>query len=111
MRPASALLLALLCVGASLAAQPVKPAAKAAAKTVDRYAIRPDEKVSWHDVRETDLEGRAFPDAERKNGFDRLPAEADGKVTPAVWGLSRDSAGLMFRFRTDATTYLTPITR
>jgi hypothetical protein len=80
------------------------PAAKAAAKTVDRYAIRPDEKVSWHDVRETDLEGRAFPDAERKNGFDRLPAEADGKVTPAVWGLSRDSAGLMFRFRTDATT-------
>jgi hypothetical protein len=60
--------------------------------------------VSWHDVRATDLEGRAFPDAERKSYFDRLPAEADGKVTPAVWGLSRDSAGLMFRFRTDATT-------
>ncbi|MGA0029533.1 MAG: hypothetical protein ACO3IG_06165, partial [Opitutales bacterium] len=78
MRPASALLLALLCVGAALPAQPAKPAAKAAPKTVDRYALRPDEKVSWHDVRATDLEGRAFPDAERKSYFDRLPAEADG---------------------------------
>ena len=104
MRPVSALLLACLCVGASLPAQTTKPVAKAAPKSVDRYAIRPDEKVAWHDVRATDLEGRAFPDAERKSYFDRLPAEADGKVTPAVWGLSRDSAGLMFRFRTDATT-------
>ncbi|MFM2212313.1 MAG: hypothetical protein RL639_1507 [Verrucomicrobiota bacterium] len=104
MRPASALLLALLCLGAALPAQSAKPAAKAAPKSVDRFAVRPDEKISWHDVRATDLEGRAFPDAERKSYFDRLPAEADGKVTPAVWGLSRDSAGLMFRFRTDATT-------
>jgi len=78
-------------------------AAKAAPKAVDRYAVRADEKVAWHDVRDTDLEGRAFPEAERKSYFDRLPAEADGKVTPAVWGLSRDSAGQMFRFRTDAT--------
>ena len=109
MRPASALLLALLCVGASLPAQSAKPAAKAPAakaapKSIDRFAIPPDAKIAWHDVRSTDLEGRAFPDAERKSFFDRLPAEADGKVTPAVWGLSRDSAGLMFRFRTDATT-------
>ena len=105
----TALLLALLCAGSAACAQQAKPdakapAAKAAPKTVDRYALRPDEKVSWHDVRETDLEGRAFPDAARKSYFDRLPAEADGKVTAAVWGLSRDSAGQMFRFRTDATT-------
>jgi len=104
MRPASALLLALLCLGAALPAQSAKPAAKAAPKSVDRFAIRPDEKISWHDVRSTDLEGRALPDAERKSYFDRLPAEADGKVTPAVWSLSRDSAGMVFRFRTDATT-------
>ena len=103
MRPASALLLAFLCVGASLPAQSAKTAAKAAPKSVDRFAVRADEKIAWHDVRATDLEGRAFPDAERKSYFDRLPAEADGKVTPAVWGLSRDSAGQMFRFRTDAT--------
>jgi hypothetical protein len=105
-----ALLLALLCAGALAFAQekpsPASkaPAAKAAPRPVDRYAIRADEKISWHDVRETDLEGRAFPDAARKSYFDRLPAEADGKVTAAVWGLSRDSAGQMFRFRTDATT-------
>lgn len=104
----AALLLGLLCAGAAGFAQQAKPAAKAPAakaapKPVDRNAIRADEKIAWHDVRETDLEGRAFPDAERKSYFDRLPAEADGKVTPAVWGLSRDSAGQMFRFRTDAT--------
>lgn len=104
----TALLLALLCAGPAGFAQQAKPdakapAAKTAPKTVDRYAVRADEKVAWHDVRDTDLEGRAFPEAERKSYFDRLPAEADGKVTPAVWGLSRDSAGQMFRFRTDAT--------
>ncbi|MGA0132899.1 MAG: SGNH/GDSL hydrolase family protein [Opitutales bacterium] len=101
------LLAALLAAGAALAQQPpapAKPAAKAAPRPADRYAVRPDEKVAWHDVRETDLEGRALPGDERKSYFDRLPAEADGKVTPAVWSLSRDSAGLMFRFRTDATT-------
>lgn len=98
------LLAALLCAGTAAHAQQAKaPAAKAASKAADRYAVRPDEKISWHDVRETDLEGRAFPDAARKSYFDRLPAEADGKVTAAVWGLSRDSAGQMFRFRTDST--------
>jgi hypothetical protein len=109
MRPTTALLVTLLCLGAAGFAQQTKsaakaPAAKAAPKSVDRFAVRTDEKISWHDVRATDLEGRALPDAERKSYFDRLPAEADGKVTPAVWGLSRDSAGLLFRFRTDATT-------
>lgn len=100
----SALLLALLCAGSvSLAQAPAKAKPKAPA-SVDRFAVRPDEKITWHDVRETDLEGRALPDAARKSYFDRLPAEAEGKVTSAVWGLSRDSAGQMFRFRTDATT-------
>ena len=101
-----ALLLALVLLGFApigFTQDAKAPAAKAAPKAVDRYAVRPDEKIAWHDVRETDLEGRAFPAAARKNYFDRLPAEADGKVTPAVWGLSRDSAGQMFRFRTDST--------
>ena len=99
-----ALLLALVCAAAAAPAQQAKTTPKVAPKATDRYAVRADEKVAWHDVREWDLEGRAFPDAERKKYFDRLPAEADGKVTAAVWGLSRDSAGQMFRFRTDATT-------
>jgi hypothetical protein len=94
----------LLAAVTSLAQDAKAPTAKTAPKPVDRYAVRVDEKITWHDVRETDLEGRALPEAARKSYFDRLPVEADGKVTPAVWGLSRDSAGQMFRFRTDATT-------
>jgi hypothetical protein len=39
----------------------------------------------------------------RKRWFDRFPAAAEGKVTPAVWELSRDSTGMMVRFKTDAT--------
>src|SRR5690606_39974797 len=34
--------------------------------------------------------------------YDRLPAESEGKVRDAVWGLSRHSAGLMIRFRTNS---------
>lgn len=58
--------------------------------------------AQWHDVTQWGVEGRGWGDQERKRWFDRLPAKADGKVTPAVWGLSRDSAGMMVRFRTDA---------
>ena len=35
--------------------------------------------------------------------FDRFPASAEGKVTERVWNLSRDSAGMLVRFQTDAT--------
>jgi hypothetical protein len=57
----------------------------------------------WHDVTKWGVEGRILPDQERKRWFDRLPASAEGKVTSAVWNLSRDSAGMMVRFKTDAT--------
>ncbi len=56
----------------------------------------------WHDVTTWGVEGRILPDQERKVWFDRLPASADGLVTPSVWNLSRDSAGMMVRFKTDA---------
>ena len=59
--------------------------------------------LAWHDVTSWGVEGRAWPEMERKRWYDRLPAVADGKVTAAVWGLSRDSAGMMVRFKTDAT--------
>lgn len=58
--------------------------------------------LSWHDVTTWGVEGRILPDQERKVWFDRLPAAADGAVTPSVWNLSRDSAGMMVRFKTDA---------
>ncbi|HYR58143.1 MAG TPA: SGNH/GDSL hydrolase family protein [Chthoniobacteraceae bacterium] len=60
--------------------------------------------LEWHDVTQWGVEGRVWPDLERERWFDRLPASAQGKVTPKVWDLSRDSAGMMVRFKTDATT-------
>ncbi len=36
--------------------------------------------------------------------YDRLPAKAEKIVRPPVWSLSRHSAGISFRFNTDAPT-------
>ena len=60
--------------------------------------------AAWHDVTTWGVEGRLWEKDERKRWFDRLPAKAEGKVTSNVWNLSRDSAGMMVRFKTDATT-------
>lgn len=60
--------------------------------------------LEWRDVTKWGVEGRAFGDMERQRWFDRFPSVAEGKVTDAVWRLSRDSAGMMVRFKTDATT-------
>jgi hypothetical protein len=81
------------------------PAAAApASKTV---AAPPAQKLEWHDVTKWGAEGRAWPEMERQRWFDRLPSAAEGKVTPNVWNLSRDSAGMMVRFKTDATSIST----
>lgn len=61
------------------------------------------ESVQWHDVTKWGVEGREWTERERLRYFDRLPAEAEKTVTSAVWKLSRDSAGMMVRFKTDAT--------
>ncbi|MEZ6060370.1 MAG: SGNH/GDSL hydrolase family protein [Planctomycetaceae bacterium] len=60
-----------------------------------------DDSLQWHDVREWGVEGRGFDDTVKY--FDRLPARAESVVRDAVWNLSRHSAGMMTRFRTDAT--------
>ncbi len=60
--------------------------------------------LAWYDVQTWGVEGRAFDDSERLRWYDRFPASAQGKVTNAVWNLSRDSAGMLVRFRTDAPT-------
>lgn len=57
--------------------------------------------IEWHDVQEWGVEGKGFADTEKF--YDRLPARAKGVVRDAVWGLSRHSAGMMTRFKTDAT--------
>ena len=56
----------------------------------------------WYDLRLLDVEGKGWTDT--KAFYDRLPARAEGKVRPPVWGLSRHSAGLCARFVTDAPT-------
>ena len=58
--------------------------------------------ISWYDVKQWGVEGRGWNDTARY--FDRLPAKAEGVVRPAVWNLSRHSAGMCARFITDATT-------
>lgn len=94
-------LFAALVVATPLLAQtPPAPskAAPPAAKKVEEPALE------WRDVTKWGVEGRAFGDMERGRWFDRFPSVAEGKVTDAVWRLSRDSAGMMVRFKTDATT-------
>lgn len=59
-------------------------------------------ELAWHDVTQWGVEGRAWGEQNRLRWFDRLPAKAEGKVTDAVWKLSRDSAGMMVRFKTNA---------
>ena len=59
--------------------------------------------LDWHDVTTWGVEGRILPEQDRLRWFDRLPSSAQGKVTSNVWNLSRDSAGMMVRFKTDAT--------
>ncbi|TWU17385.1 hypothetical protein Pla52o_51890 [Novipirellula galeiformis] len=59
--------------------------------------------LDWYDVTQWGVEGRILPDQERQQWFDRFPASAQQSVTKNVWNLSRDSAGMMVRFKTDAT--------
>ena len=83
-----------------------QPAAIPPAASAPVTAVAPtppaEPALNWHDVTAWGAEGRAWQELERKRWFDRLPAVADGKVTPAVWNLSRDSAGMLVRFKTDA---------
>lgn len=57
-------------------------------------------ELRWHDPRDWGVEGRGWSDTARY--YDRLPARAERRVRQAVWDLSRHSAGMLTRFRTDA---------
>jgi lysophospholipase L1-like esterase len=61
------------------------------------------ETAVWHDVREWGVEGKGWPESDTEKYFDRLPKRAKGVVRDAVWNLSRHSAGMLTRFRSDAT--------
>jgi hypothetical protein len=63
----------------------------------------PQTPLTWHDVSASQVEGRLWADEERARPFDRFPEAAEATVPKPVWNLSRESAGMMVRFRTDAT--------
>lgn len=62
----------------------------------------PPPELSWTNVESIGVEGRAWADQPRARYFDRFPAAAEKQIPPAVWSLSRDSAGMMIRFGTNA---------
>lgn len=62
----------------------------------------PDDTTVWYDCKDLVVEGKGWTDT--KSFYDRLPAKAEGKVPPSVWGLSHHSAGMCVPFTTDATT-------
>lgn len=66
----------------------------------DNVSPRIDGHTSWYNVEDWGVEGKGFDDTERY--FDRLPARAEKRVRAAVWGLSRHSAGMLVRFKTNA---------
>lgn len=78
---------------AALGAAPLRAADNAAEPRIE-------DGIAWHDVTAWGVEGRGW--SETKRYFDRLPARAEGAVRPPVWRLSRDSAGMLVRFESDA---------
>ncbi|MBE7540265.1 MAG: SGNH/GDSL hydrolase family protein [Opitutaceae bacterium] len=98
------LLAALLCLSASLPAQTTTQKAADVSKADPSMGAGKDAAagVEWHDVTTWGAEGREFVDEKRLRWFDRLPASAEAEVTKNVWNLSRDSAGMVVRFKTDA---------
>jgi lysophospholipase L1-like esterase len=67
------------------------------------FAQPPAETIAadWRDARSLTVEGLAFKDT--KDPWDRLPARAESVVRKEVWSLSRDSAGALVRFISNAT--------
>jgi len=60
--------------------------------------------IRWWNPAQCDyptVEGQAWT-GEVESYYDRLPSRAKGEVRDAVWNLSKHAAGLVIRFRTDA---------
>jgi len=70
---------------------------------VSAATIAADNPTAWYDIRQIGFEGQGWHE-DLKSPFDRFPGKAEATIRPAVWGLSRHSAGLCVRFSTDATT-------
>lgn len=73
----------------------------ASADLIPTDKAKADGDLLWYDAQLLGVEGQGFSDV--KAPYDRLPAKAEKIVRNPVWGLSRHSAGLCVRFRSDAT--------
>ncbi|SOD92937.1 SGNH/GDSL hydrolase family protein [Spirosoma fluviale] len=64
-------------------------------------AQTPVEYVWWNPAKTevSTIEGQGWTGKDLQNHYDRLPAVAEKSVRKEVWNLSRNSAGLMIRFR------------
>lgn len=73
------------------------------ATAVDRSLAQSDAatKTDWYAAHSLGMEGQGWS-TDLAAPFDRFPKQAEGKVRAAVWGLSRHSAGLAVRFRTNS---------
>lgn len=60
------------------------------------------DNLVWYDIKLLGVEGRGWNETQTKTYYDRLPGKAEGVVRPPVWSLSQDSAGMLVRFRTNA---------
>lgn len=60
-----------------------------------------ESQLRWYNPEDWGVEGKGWQETDRY--YDRLPARAQGVVRDAVWNLSRHSAGMLVRFRTNAT--------
>ena len=62
--------------------------------------VDPGEDVQWFDALKIGIEGQGW--TETAHAYDRMPARAEGVIPPAVWSLSRHSAGMAVRFVSDS---------
>lgn len=69
--------------------------------TTEAQTIKSEPKLHWFSVKELCIEGKGW--TETAHFFDRLPAKAQGVVRPAIWDLEQETAGIVIRFVTDAT--------
>ena len=62
--------------------------------------FKSSDNIEWINVEDFGVEGKGW--AKTQSYYDRLPSKAESVVRPPVWNLSKDSAGMCFRFKTDS---------
>lgn len=86
----------LLCAGLNLFAQSPQKLDPAKASPAS------DSNLLFYDASQLTIEGKGWNDTE--GIYNRLPKKAKDKVPPAVWNLSKNTAGICVRFVTNSKT-------